>query len=111
MGQGITGGMRKILAEALQVMDVEDWKVYCEARLKDEYKSAPNKFFLEDGWRRYQDNVKEAVKEKVSIKDRQEEAKKRAEMPEQEAPEEFKEFVKDFGKRIPRDTETQPDTA
>ena len=111
LGQGITGGMRKILAEALQVMDVEDWKVYCEARLNDEYKSAPNKFFLEDGWRRYQDNVKDIVKERDSAKNRHEEAKKRAEMPEEEAPEEFKEFVKGFGKRIARDTEAQPDTA
>ena len=110
MGQGITGGMRKILAEAIQVMDAEEWRVYCEARLKDEFKAAPNKFFLEDGWRRYQDSAKEIVKENTHVEARREETKQRAEMPEQEAPDEFKEFVKDFGKRVTRDTETVPDT-
>ena len=43
-GQGITGGTRRILAEAIHVMDIEDWKVYCDARLVDEYKASPNKF-------------------------------------------------------------------
>ena len=111
IGQGITTSVRKILVDALEVMDVEEWKVYCEARLNDEFKAAPNKFFLEDGWRRYQDNVKEIVKEKTRTEDRREEAKQRAEMPEEEAPEEFKEFVKSFGKRIARDTEEQPNPA
>ena len=111
MGQGITGGMRKILAEALQVMEPEKWRTYCEARLVDEYKAAPNKFFLEDGWRRYQDSVKAMVKEETYNKSKVKEAKKRVELPEQEAPEDFKEFVDNFGKRIKRDPEIQSDTA
>ena len=111
MGQSIAGGMREILAEALQVMDVEKWRIYCEARLVDEYKASPKKFFLEDGWRRYQDNVKKVVKEENYNKSKVKEAKERAELPEQEAPEDFKEFVDNFGKRVKRDTEIQSDTA
>ena len=112
MGQGMATGIRKIIVEALSVMDVEEWKVYCEARLNDEYKAAPNKFFLEDGWRRYQESAKEIVKERAHVKARREETKRIADMPEEEAPEEFKEFVKNLGKRnARRETETQPNTA
>jgi hypothetical protein len=109
-GQGITGGTRKILAEAIRVMDVEEWKIYCDARLKDEYKAAPNKFFLEDGWRRYQDKAKKKNKEKKQAESRAEEAKERASLPKEEAPAEFKEFVKDFGKRVTRETKREPTT-
>ena len=104
-GQGITGGTRRILAEAIHVMDIEDWKVYCDARLVDEYKASPNKFFLEDGWRRYQEEVKSKDKEKKQAESRRIETKKRSSLPQEEAPTEFKEFVKNFGKR-PREAET-----
>ena len=109
-GQGITGGTRKILAEAIHVMDIEEWKIYCDARLKDEYKAAPNKFFLEDGWRRYQDKAKEKNKEVKQAESRRKETKERASLPKQEAPAEFKEFVKDFGKRVTKETKREPTT-
>ena len=111
LGQGITSEMRKILAEALDVMDVEEWKKYCESRFNDEFKAAPNKFFLQDGWRRYQDDAKEIVKEEKKQEVRIKKAEHIAKMPDVEAPNEFKEFVKSFGKRIPTETETAPDTA
>ena len=107
-GQGITGGTRKILAEAIHVMDIEEWKIYCDARLKDEYKAAPNKFFLEDGWRRYQDKAKEKKKEVQHAEAKQREAKERASLPDQEAPPEFKEFLKNFGTRITREIKRKP---
>jgi len=110
IGQGITSGMRKILAEAIDIMDVEEWKIYCDARLKNEYKAAPNKFFLEDGWRRYQDKAKEKKKETKQAESRQKEAKERASLPKEEAPAEFKEFVKGFGKRITRETKAESTT-
>ena len=110
-GQGITGGTRKILAEAIHVMDIEEWKIYCDARLKDEYKAAPNKFFLEDGWRRYQDKAKEKNKEVKQAESRRKETKERASLPKQEAPADFKEFVKDFGKRVTKETKKEPTTA
>ena len=99
MGESVTSRIRKILIEALSVMDVEEWKVYCEARLKDEYKAAPNKFFLEDGWRRYQDDAKAKKKEHKQADTRRKEAEERKSLPEEEAPNEFKEFVKTLGKR------------
>ena len=100
MGESVTSRIRKILIEALGIMDVEEWKVYCEARLKDEnYKAAPNKFFLEDGWRRYQDDAKAKKKEHKQADTRRKEAKERKSLPEEEAPNEFKEFVKTLGKR------------
>jgi len=108
IGQGITGEMRKILAEAIDIMDVEEWKIYCDARLKDEYKAAPRKFFLEDGWRRYQDKAKDKKKEVQHAESRRKEAKERASLPKEEAPAEFKEFVKDFGKRVTRETKREP---
>ena len=104
MGEGVTTGTRKILAEAIHIMDVEEWKIYCDARLNDEFKAAPNKFFLEDGWRRYQDKAKAKNKENKQAESRRKEAEERKSLPKAEAPEEFKEFVKDFGKR-PRKTE------
>jgi len=109
-GQGITGGMRKILAEAIDVMDIEEWKIYCDARLKDEYKAAPRKFFLEDGWRRYQDKAKDKKKEVQHAESRRKEVKERASLPKQEAPAEFKEFVKDFGKRVTKENRREPTT-
>ena len=109
-GQGITGGTRKILAEAIGVMAVEEWKIYCEARLEDEYKAAPNKFFLEDGWRRYQDKAKTKNKETKQAESRRKEAKERASLPKEEAPAEFKEFVRDFGKRVTKETKREPTT-
>ena len=99
MGESVTSRIRKILIEALGIMDVEEWKVYCEARLNDEYKAAPNKFFLEDGWRRYQDNAKAKKKEDKQAETRRKEVKERKSLPAGEAPTEFKEFVKTFGKR------------
>jgi hypothetical protein len=99
MGESVTSRIRIILIEALSVMDVEEWKVYCEARLKDEYKAAPNKFFLEDGWRRYQDDAKAKKKEHKQADTRRKEVEDRKSLPEEEAPEEFKEFIKTFGKR------------
>jgi hypothetical protein len=111
IGQGITGGMRKILAEAIDVMDVEEWKIYCDARLEDEYKASPRKFFLEDGWRRYQDKAKDKKKEIKHAESRSREVKERASLPKQEAPAEFKEFVKDFGKRVTKETKREPTTA
>jgi len=110
IGQGITGGTRTILAEAIDVMDVEEWKIYCDARLKDEYKAAPNKFFLEDGWRRYQDKAKDKKKEIKHVESRRKEAKERASLPKEEAPAEFKEFVKSFGKRVTKETRREPTT-
>ena len=110
MGEGITTGTRKILAEAIRIMDVEEWKIYCEARLEDEYKAAPNKFFLEDGWRRYQDKAKTKNKETKQADSRRKETEERRSLPQEEAPEEFKEFVKTFGKRS-RKTETAPNPA
>ena len=109
-GQGITTGTREILAEAIGVMDVEEWRVYCEARLIDEYKAAPNKFFLEDGWRRYQDAVKVKAKEQKQAESKRKEVEERKSLPSEEAPEDFKEFVKNFGKQS-RKTETTPSTA
>jgi len=99
MGEGVTTGTRKILAEAIHIMDIEEWKLYCDARLEDEYKAAPNKFFLEDGWRRYQDKAKAINKETKLVESRRKEAEERKSLPQEEAPEEFKEFVKSFGKR------------
>ena len=99
MGAGIPTGTRTILAEAIDVMDVETWKGYCEARLKDEYKAAPRKFFLEDGWRKYQLVAKAKQQEKQRVKSRRKEAEKRKSLPNDEPPAEFKEFVKSFGKR------------
>ena len=99
MGESVTSRIRKILIEALGIMDVEEWKVYCEARLNDEYKAAPSKFFLEDGWRRYQDNAKAKKKEHKQADTRRKEAEERKSLPEEEAPNEFKEFVKTLGKR------------
>ena len=110
IGQGITGEMRKILAEAIDVMDVEEWKIYCDARLKDEYKASPRKFFLEDGWRRYQDKAKDKKKEIKHVESRRKEAKERASLPKEEAPAEFKEFVKSFGKRVTKETRREPTT-
>ena len=110
-GQGITGGTREILAEAIDVMDLEEWKIYCDARLIDEYKAAPRKFFLEDGWRRYQDKAKDKKKEIKHAESRSREVKERASLPKQEAPAEFKEFVKDFGKRVTKETKREPTTA
>ena len=87
-------------------------RAYCEARLKDEYKAAPNKFFLEDGWRRYQDKAKAKNKEKNHTASIQKEAEQRSRLPKKEAPEEFKEFVKTFGKRkSTRAIKTEPSTA
>ena len=112
MGEGVTTGTRKILAEAIHIMDIEEWRAYCEARLKDEYKAAPNKFFLEDGWRRYQDKAKAKNKEKNHTASIQKEAEQRSRLPKKEAPEEFKEFVKTFGKRkSTRIIKTEPSTA
>ena len=99
MGESVTSRIRKILAEALNIMDVEEWKIYCEARLEDEYKAAPNKFFLEDGWRRYQDNAKAKKKETKRADTRRKEVEDRKSLPQEEAPTEFKEFVKTLGKR------------
>ena len=92
-------------------MCIRDRKIYCEARLEDEYKAAPNKFFLEDGWRRYQDKAKTKNKETKQAESRRKEVKERASLPKQEAPAEFKEFVKDFGKRVTKETKKEPTTA
>ena len=99
MGESVTSKTRKILAEALNIMGVEEWKTYCDARLNDEYKAAPNKFFLEDGWRRFQDKAKDKKKETKQADTRRKEVKERRSLPEEEAPDEFKEFVKTLGKR------------
>ena len=99
MGEGITTGTRKILVEAIDLMDVEEWKIYCDARLEDEYKAAPNKFFLEDGWRRYQDKAKTKNTETKQADSRRKEAEERRSLPQEEAPDDFKEFVKNLGKR------------
>ena len=99
MGESVTSKIRKILAEALNIMDVEEWKIYCDARLNDEYKAAPNKFFLEDGWRRFQDKAKDKKKETKQADTRRKEAEERKSLPQEEAPTEFKEFVKTLGKR------------
>ena len=107
LGAGITTGTRKILAEAIRIMDVEEWKVYCEARLNNEFKAAPSKFFLEDGWRRYQDKAKAKSKETKQVESRRKEVEERKSLPQEEAPEEFKEFVKTFGKRS-RKAKTAP---
>ena len=110
IGQGITGGMRTILAEAIDVMDVEEGKIYCDARFKDEYKAAPRNFFLEDGWRRYQDKAKNKKKEIKHAESRRKEVKERDSLPREEAPAEFKEFVKDFGKRVTKEIRREPTT-
>ena len=99
MGESVTSKTRKILAEALDIMGVEEWKAYCDARLNDEYKASPNKFFLEDGWRRFQDKAKTNNKETKQADTRRKEAEERKSLPQGEAPDEFKEFVKTFGKR------------
>lgn len=99
IGQGITGGTRKILSEAIHVMEPEEWKHYCDARLNDEFKASPNKFFLEDGWRRYQDDVRAIEAEKKKDVARRKETEKRAALPDNEAPAEFKEFVKNFKRK------------
>jgi len=99
MGGGITPATKKILVGAIKVMDPDKWKVYCDLRLNDTFKSSPYKFFLEEGWRRYQDQVKEKqneIKRTESIKSTIKEIK---EKPVEEVPDEFKEFVKNFGKR------------
>ena len=99
MGESVTSKTRKILAEALNIMGVEEWKTYCDARLNDEYKAAPNKFFLEDGWRRFQDKAKAKHKETKQADTRRKEVEDRKSLPQEEAPTEFKEFVKTLGKR------------
>jgi len=99
MGESVTSKIRNILSEALNIMDVEEWKIYCDARLNDEYKAAPNKFFLEDGWRRFQDKAKVKHKETKQADNRRKEAEERKSLPQEGAPDEFKEFVKTFGKR------------
>ena len=99
MGESVTSKIRNILAEALDIMDVEEWRVYCDARLNDEYRAAPNKFFLEDGWRRFQDKAKVKHKETKQADTRRKEAEERKSLPQEEAPTEFKEFVKTLGKR------------
>ena len=99
MGGGITPATKKILIGAVKVMDPEEWRVYCDIRLNDTFKSSPYKFFLEEGWRRYQDQVKEKeneIKRTESVKKKVKEIK---ENPIEEVPDEFKEFVKNFGKR------------
>ena len=110
MGEGSTTGTRKILAEAIHIMDVEEWKIYCDARLDGEFKAAPSKFFLEDGWRRYQDNSKAKIKENQQADSRRKEAEERRALPKEEAPEDFKEFVSKFGKRS-RKTKTTSNPA
>ena len=99
MTESVTSGTREILAEAIRIMDVEKWKIYCDARLKDGMKAAPRKFFLEDGWRRYHDEAKAIEREQKQAEARREESKKRESAPRAEAPDDFKEFVKTFGKR------------
>jgi len=99
MGESVTSKTRKILAEALNIMGVEEWKTYCDARLNDEYKAAPNKFFLEDGWRRFHDKAKAKHKETKQADTRRKEVEDRKSLPQEEAPTEFKEFVKTLGKR------------
>ena len=111
MGESVTSKIRKILAEALDIMDVEDWKIYCDARLKDEYKAAPNKFFLEDGWRRFQDKAKDKKKETKQADTRRKEAEERKSLPQEGAPDEFKEFVKTFGKRSRKTKRVHSSTA
>ena len=111
MGEGVTTGTRKILAEAIGIMDVEEWRIYCEARLDDEFKAAPNKFFLEDGWRRYQDKVKAKNKEKKQAESRRKDTVKRQSLPREEAPDEFKEFVKSFGKKSTETKRTSSTTS
>jgi len=111
MGESVTSRIRKILAEALDIMDVEEWKIYCEARLKDEYKAAPNKFFLEDGWRRFQDKAKVKQKETKQADTRRKEAEERKSLPQEGAPDEFKEFVKNFGKRSRKTKRVHSSTA
>jgi len=111
MGESVTSKIRKILAEALDIMDVEDWKIYCDARLKDEYKAAPNKFFLEDGWRRFQDKAKVKQKETKQADTRRKEAEERKSLPQEGAPDEFKEFVKTFGKRSRKTKRVHSSTA
>ena len=111
MGESVTSKIRKILAEALDIMDVEEWKTYCEARLNDEYKAAPNKFFLEDGWRRFQDKAKTKNKETKQADTRRKEAEERKSLPQEEAPDEFKEFVKTFGKRSRKTKRVHSSTA
>jgi len=99
MGESVTSKTRKILAEALNIMGVEEWRPYCDARLNDEYKASPNRFFLEDGWRRFQDKAKAKKKETKQADTRRKEAEERKSLPSEEAPDEFKEFVKNLGKR------------
>ena len=99
MGESVTSKTRKILAEALNIMGVEEWRPYCDARLNDEYKASPNRFFLEDGWRRFQDKAKAEKKETKQADAKRKEAEERKSLPEAEAPDEFKEFVKTLGKR------------
>ena len=111
MGESVTSRIRKILIEALGMMDVEEWKVYCEARLNDEYKAAPNKFFLEDGWRRFQDKAKDKKKETKQADTRRKEAEERKSLPQEGAPDEFKEFVKTFGKRSGKTKRVHSSTA
>ena len=58
-----------------------------------------NKFFLEDGWSRFQAKAKAKHKETKQADTRRKEAEERKSLPQGEAPDEFKEFVKTFGKR------------
>ena len=111
MGESVTSKIRNILSEALNIMDVEEWKIYCDARLNDEYKAAPNKFFLEDGWRRFQDKAKVKHKETKQADTRRKEAEERKSLPQEGAPDEFKEFVKTFGKRSRKTKRVHSSTA
>ena len=99
MGQYCTVSTRKILIEALKVMDVEEWKVFCDIRLNDKFKASPPKFFLEDGWRRYQDQVKDTEKETKRTESIKKETAKIKTMPIEDVPEDFKEFTRNFGNR------------
>ena len=53
----------------------------------------------------------EKNKEVKQAESRRKETKERASLPRQEAPADFKEFVKDFGKRVAKETKEEPTTA
>lgn len=60
MGQGLTPDIKKIIREALETInpDPEFWKPFCDNRLLDKkpkFRSGLKTFFLEDGYRRYED--------------------------------------------------------
>ena len=75
-----------------------------------EYKGKHYKYTKEGYKQLAKDKAKDKKKEIKHVESRRKEAKERASLPKEEAPAEFKEFVKDFGKRVTKEIRREPTT-